>query len=438
MNTKTRGQEKFLKYTRRSFVKTCAAAGFAGTFSIVRHAEAAAGDVYPGWNPGELDLHFVYTGCGENMFYRLPDGTAILNDTGDYYRPYDLENVPLLPSPERLGGEWMSRYVQRVYPEKLIDYLIFSHWHVDHIGHARFNHKETPESAFRFKTLADGTRINGFLCVAQDFGFRHYFDHQYPRHGMYKTHDASMALVESWMGKQREKGLICEPFQVGALNQISLQRDPGKFANFSIRNICANGCLWDGKNGVRDHAAEYVARTGNERIPQNTLSLGFVMQYGKFRFWAGGDTQNIPPSKNDKGLAYEDMVGQRVGPVTLCKMNHHGCGDAMGEGFVGAVRAKIYVSCVWSHWHVRESTMKRLVSRKLHPDFDPIVIPNFMPGNRAREYAGRPFMRNIPAETRNGVHVVVKVMPGGDDWKIYLLDARDESMRVVRTISGRA
>ena len=61
-----------------------------------------------------------------------------------------------------------------------------------------------------------------------------------------------------------------------------------------------------------------------------------------------------------------------------------------------------------------------------------------MPGNRAREYAGRPFMRNIPAETRNGVHVVVKVMPGGDDWKIYLLDARDESMRVVRTISGRA
>ena len=318
-----------MKSTRRTFIKSCAAASFAGAFGITGRAEAGAGDIYPGWKPGELDLHFVYTGCGENMFYRLPDGTAILNDTGDFYRPRDLANVPLLPSPERLGGEWMSRYVQRVYQEKVIDYLMFSHWHGDHIGHSTFDRKETPGASFRYKTLADGTRINGFLCVAQNFGFKRYFDHQYPNKGMYGGNDSCIKLVSDWLAVQKGKGLVCEPFKVGALNQIALQRDPGKYPNFSIRNICANGRLWDGKDGERDLVGEYVAQTGAKRIAENTLSLGFVMQYGKFRFWSGGDTQNIP-QRDERGVRSRcSRAGVRV--VHLVPRTGGGA-DAIADG----------------------------------------------------------------------------------------------------------
>ena len=428
---------------RREFIASATAFCASSPWRALAEGAPETGGVYPGWKPGEMDLHFIYTGCGENMFYRLPDGTAVLNDVGERYRPKDVAETPLLPSADRLGGDWVSRYIRRVYPEKDIDYLIFSHWHDDHIGHAGFDRPFSPEADWRYRTTADGRKIDGFLCVAEDFGFKRYLDHQYPARGTYRSQGTCMNLVAPWVEEQRRKGLVVEPFKVGALDQIALQRDPSAYKGvFSVRNICSNGCLWDGADGVRDCAAETVAATGCGTLPQNMLSMGFVVRYGRFRFWTGGDLQ---PGFMKKGFEtkdgpydYEAEVGRRVGPVTLCKMNHHGCGDAMGEGFVGAVRAKIYVSCVWSHWHVRESTMKRLVSRKLHPDFDPVVIPNFMPGNRAREYAGRPFMRNIPAETRNGVHVVVKVLPGGDDWKIYLLDARDESMRVVRTISGRA
>ena len=418
-----------MKSTRRTFIKSCAAASFAGAFGITGRAEAGAGDIYPGWKLGELDLHFVYTGCGENMFYRLPDGTAILNDTGDFYRPRDLANVPLLPSPERLGGEWMSRYVQRVYQEKVIDYLMFSHWHGDHIGHSIFDRAETPGASFRYKTLADGTRINGFLCVAQDFGFKRYFDHQYPNKGMYGGNDTCIKLVSDWLAVQKGKGLVCEPFKVGALNQIALQRDPGKYANFSIRNICANGRLWDGKDGERDLVGEYVAQTGAKRIAENTLSLGFVMQYGKFRFWTGGDTQNIPKSKKSPGLAYEDMVGARVGPVTLCKMNHHGCSNAMSEAFVRAVRAQAYVSCIWCPGQVVEQTLSRMASREIHTGFDPLILPNLMPKCQAERYKGRDFMKNIA--TKGPAHVVVKVLPGGDAYRVYLLEAHDESMRIL-------
>ena len=47
------------------------------------------------------------------------------------------------------------------------------------------------------------------------------------------------------------------------------------------------------------------------------------------------------------------------------------------------------------------------------------------------------FMKNVPPETQKGVHVVVKVLPSGDEYRIYLLDARDESMRVLARLDRR-
>ena len=416
-------------------VATALALGYAPSWLARSKGASELNEALPAWKPGELELHFIYTGCGENMFYRLPDGTSILNDTGDAYRPKDVAYTPLLPSSTRLGGEWVSRYIQRVYHEKFIDYLIFSHWHDDHIGHAGFGRDSTPEMDYRYKVTGDGRKVDGFLCVAEDFGFRRYLDHQYPARGTYNSQGSCMKLVAPWVDEQKKKGLVAEPFKVGALDQIALLRDPAKYKGlFSVRNVCANGVLWDGADGVRDFAAETVAATGDGTLPQNMLSMGFVIQYGKFRFWTGGDIQ---PSFLKKGFTtkngpvnYEAEVGRRIGPVTVCKTNHHGCGDAMCGDFIRAVRAQVYVTCVWSHWHIDKGTMGRMASRTLHPDFDPVIVPNFMPTDRAEEFRDWPFMKNVPPETRDGVHVVIKVAPGGESYRIFLVDARDESMRV--------
>ena len=431
---------------RKSFIggaATAFALGAAPSWLVKAGEGLDAADRLPPWKPGELELHFIYTGCGENMFYRLPDGTAILNDVGDAYRPKDVAYTPLLPSPDRLGGEWTSRYIQRVYGERVIDYLIFSHWHDDHIGHAGFGRANTPDMDYRYRTTADGRKIDGFLCVAEDFGFRRYFDHQYPERGTYKSQGSCMQLVAPWVEEQKRKGLAVEPFKVGALDQIALLRDPGKYKGvFSVRNVCANGRLWDGMDGVRDYAAETVAATGVQSLPQNMLSMGFVIQYGRFRYWTGGDIQpNFRKqgfSTKDGPVNYEAEVGRRVGQVTVCKTNHHGCGDAMCADFIRAVRAQAYITNVWSHWHVDKGTMERMSSRELHPDFDPLIIPNFMPTDRAEKFRDMPFMNNVPPETKDGAHVVVKVAPGGETYRIYLVDARDESMRVRACLERKA
>lgn len=398
------------------------------------------GGTLPPWKPGELELHFIYTGCGENCFYRLPDGTSILNDTGDFYRPRDLKNIPLLPSADRLGGEWVSRYIARVYPEKAIDYLVISHWHLDHTGGLTPGHKPTPNGDCRNVTFPDGSSGSGIMCVAQDFAFRRYFDHQFPECGTYKSADVgAIRMIRPWLEAQRKKGLAAEPFKVGALDQMAMTRDPAKYKGvFSIRNLCANGRAWDGADGVRDFAAEHVKATGKEKLSQNLLSLAFVMRYGKFGFYAGGDVSGRLKRADGSDVDYEEVVGRLAGPVTVCKANHHGFGDAMSEGFVRAVSAQTYVSCIWSPGQVAGKTLSRMASREINSGHAPIVVPNLYPAGCWKRHEGRDFTKSVPQETRDGVHVVVKVAPGGETYRVYLVDARDESMRVRACLARKA
>ena len=423
---------------RRDFLEMVMAAAACTGFDGYAMSDDV-GLTYQGWKPGELDLHFIYTGCGENMFYRLPDGTAILNDTGEFYRPVDLARVPLLPSAERLGGDWVTRYLKRVYPERTIDYAIFSHWHSDHIGHARFDgdgkQGTDPRQAYRYRVTPDGRKINGFLCVAEEFDFRRYLDHQYPDCGAYKSQDDSMDLLLPWVEAQRKKGLVVEPFRVGALNQIALQRDPAKFSRlFSIRNICANGKLWDGADGFRDYAAEHVAVIKKKWIAQNILSMGFVMQYGKFRYWAGGDVHRSFKTRHGERVDFEALVGEKVGPVSLCKMNHHGCGDAMSQGFVDAVRAQAYVACMWCPRQASPDSLERICRAGSYDGKRPFVVPQLV--TDIQENA--PNRSGYSLDSSGASHVVVKVLPGGLRYRIYLLEAADESMRVKAVLEREA
>lgn len=430
---------------RRNFLKT----SFAGVAMacgalppwLARAIESPeTGSQLPKWKLGELELHFIYTGCGENCFYRLPDGTSILNDVGDFYRPRDLKDIPLLPSSERLGGEWVSRYIQRVYPEKTIDYAIFSHWHGDHTGSGAIDREKTPAADFRYRKYPDGLSGNGIVCVAQDFSFRRYFDHQFPRQGQFKSKGGlSMDAVMPWLERERKKGLVAEPFKVGALNQIAMLRDAPKYKNvFSIRNLCANGIAWDGKNGVRDYIASHDKATGGALVNENVRSLAFVMRYGKFGYFAGGDISGVLKNEDGSNVDYEGVVGRLAGRVNVCKTNHHGYHDAMSGEFVRAVQADAYISCVWCPRHVIESTLERMTSRELHGGREPMFIPNIYPTSCRERFKKAGLYGSIPDATRFGAHVVVKVAPGGETYKIYLVDARDESMRVMGCIDCKS
>ena len=61
-------------------------------------------------------------------------------------------------------------------------------------------------------------------------------------------------------------------------------------------------------------------------------------------------------------------------------------------------------------------------------DAQPLLVPTVLPVTEAGE---RPWWRFVPDACRTGCHAVVTVPPGGETFRLDLLDARDEAMRVV-------
>ncbi|MBQ1953724.1 MAG: MBL fold metallo-hydrolase, partial [Alistipes sp.] len=102
-------------------------------------SEEQVGDIYRGWQDGQMEIHHIYTGRGESSFIIMPDATTMLIDVGDHdptVEQYALM-TEALPDRQRRAGEYVARYVERVNPEgKSVDYLMLSHFHNDHMGTA--------------------------------------------------------------------------------------------------------------------------------------------------------------------------------------------------------------------------------------------------------------------------------------------------------------
>ena len=368
---------------------------------------------YQGWKLGELDIHFIQTGCGEQTFFIMPDGTTMLLDCGDMYRPQYLQHVPRKPSPERLGGEWTSRYVQRLVSERVIDYFVLSHWHSDHCG----------EPLLRSELSADGRYLCGITKFAEDFDIRHYYDHQYPRFGVYHNgvSEESMKMIRDWLPYMEKRcGMQCHAFEVGAKDQIRMLRGGHGKHPFSIRNLHANCVYWDGKVGTIDYAPEFIRRVPESKggVYENSLSLGFRIDYGAFSAYFGGDI-DYPD--------YENRLASIIGKVDVCKMNHHGCPSSMGEELCRTLQAKLYLACVWSPNQVTDENLVNMASRTLYPG-KRYICPGYLPAVKRDEYAGRDFMNDfLPVQG----HTVIKVAEGGNSWEFFVLTAENESMEIL-------
>ena len=375
----------------------------------------AVGERYPGWKPGELDIHFIHTGVGEQTFFIFPDGTTMLLDCGDTHHVKYMTDVPPLPSGLRFGGEWVSRYIQRLIPQREIDYAMISHWHGDHTGDLMFGGKRTK----------DGRVVCGLPLVGEDFRFRHYLDHQYPQMAQHRfdPDPDSLSLMREWLPRAQAQGMQAHRFEVGALNQIRLLRDPAAYPTFEIRNIAANAVIWDGADGTIDVGKTHVAKKGKDAIHENRLSSAIRIRYGNFSYYTGGDNELTMLGEDGREFSWEALLGRTVGPVDVCKTHHHAGTFGMTPEFVREVRSQVYLSSVWQARMVDHKSLSAMCSRELYPG-DRIVCFGHVAACR-RDVADCYGGDIAPAG-----HAVVKVAPGGGTFRVFTLDAHDEEMRI--------
>ena len=231
----------------------------------------------------------------------------------------------------------------------------------------------------------------------------------------------SLAMMREWipfMG--RRCGMRPHAFSVGAVNQISMLRGGRqRYADFRIVNLFSNCVYWDGSRKV-DYAPRYFKNhpDADGKIPENSLSMGIRVEYGPFRAYFGGDI-DLPD--------YENRLGPIVGPVDVCKANHHSCPSSMGAEFCRSVRAQAYMTSVWSPNQITDRNLVNMASRDLYPG-ERVILPGFLPDVKKRDYAGRKFMEDLlPVQG----HSVFKVAPGGGAFDLFVLTDEDESMTVL-------
>jgi beta-lactamase superfamily II metal-dependent hydrolase len=370
-------------------------------------------ETLPPWSEGRLDIHHINTGRGESTLFILPDGTTLLVDAGATHRKRDSLHPPV-PGAERTPGEWIARYIDRALqspPEKVLNYVMLSHFHGDHSG---FVDKNTKQSA------CGDYQASGLTEVADYIPFEKFIDRSWPDYdapGGPGDSAQTKNLREFIDWQQKHKRMQVEQFNVGANDQIVLLNTPSKYPQFEIRNLAANGLIWTGQgSATRDHFKD----ANHKDISENKRSIAFRLAYGAFKYYSGGDLDSSGADTRPADLwrDIETPVAQACGPVHVAKANQHACHIANSIGFLHALRPRVIVIPTWHIRHASPIVWSRMHNKHVYPG-PRDVLPTTMTKTTAQFISDD--MKPVSG------HIVVRVAPGGKEYTVYRITDSDES-----------
>ena len=415
--------------TRRSFfgVAACAAAG------KVLASPSMLDSEFPVWRKGCFQIHQIHTGVAESQFLILPDGTTALIDCGDHPAVTRLEMaVPVVPNPGRLAGDWIQRYVWRVNPNgDEIDYMVPSHWHADHCGTPSWQSSAPGVQWWKYDYFR-----SGFGLAAEQLHFRHAIDRGWPDYNDPIPVSGATSKILDHMRRlyrhlERRDGLKVEKFRVGADDQLVPLR--GGATGFRSFNLCVNGRVASPDGRTTNVYADLFR---NGAIPgylnENGLSIGHLFTYGKFSYFTAGDFSDRYTIPDGGKRDIEDIISGFVPAVSVAKVNHHGHWS-MPASLVKALRPRVWLAGIWDQLHIVPNTLERLSNRAFYRGRkDVLVCPGVFPEPRLTKEEKAPYFRDIACECcGTGVHIVITVPPGGENFTVTFVSAADESMKVL-------
>jgi hypothetical protein len=384
-------------------------------------AEDAPGRELSPWQPGTLEIHQISTGRGNSGLYIFPDGTTMLVDAGENARKTP-RHTPDRPDGSRAAGEWISRFIRhalRHNPQPALDYVLLTHFHGDHMGDPSDASPASKSGAYKLAGLAyvgENLRIRKLL----DRGWP---DYNYPA----PLQDSATKNYRAFVKWQADNnGVKVERFVPGRNDQIVLLHAPDQYRDFEFRNIGANGEIWTGVSTATRHhfpALETVPRA--DWPSENMCSASFRLSYGKFDYFNGGDIAGIPSPGCPLWHDVETPVAKAVGPVDAAILDHHGYIDTMNEFLIAALRPRVWTLSVWDSGHPTSAVWHRLNSMRLYPGSREIFATDLHPGVRA-------VINGIEKLASDRGHIVLRVSPGGGEFRVLIVDDASESHRVLK------
>jgi len=413
---------------RRSFVLQSAisAALLSETLPASRiFASAAAATALEAWRPGILEIHHIATNRGNSALMILPDGTTMMVDAGALYGETPYLSDPR-PSKNRRPGEWIGRYVQRRLSSAglhRLDVFLLTHLHADHVG-------DIPPGG---TPNAQGFISTGVSDVDSIVPISRFVDRAWPDFSYPAAANAGFQRnYRAFLDAKQKGGIPVDRFRVGVKNQFRLQNDEQAFPSFEIRNLAANGEVWTGKGEETSERFPQLSTLNKSDYPsENCCSAAIRLQYGRFRYYTGGDLTCDTNYGRDPWRDIETPVAQACGPVSVAVANHHGYFNADGAEWVRALTPRVVIIPTWDSAHPTVNTLATLFSKAIYPD------PRDVFATLVKEENHIANKKTDDLKSRNG-HVVVRVESGGSVFRVHVLSNEDEEDRVVGTFGPYA
>lgn len=369
------------------------------------------------WTRGTLDIHQISTGRGNSALFVLPDGTTLLVDAGaagDGGAEIDPH-----PNGSRRPGEWIARYIHRHLPADLtaLDYALITHFHGDHMGQV------TPSSPLDRTGMY---RLAGITDVAEALPIHTLLDRGWPDYSYpAPLTDENVANYRRFVAAQ-PRGMKIERFRPGSATQITLRYDAANYPAFAIRNVVGNGEVWTGNASETTQIFPPIQSLVAADLPtENMCSLGLRLEYGPFRYYTGGDL----PGAADPGFpvwhSVEPAIAGVVGRVDVHVVNQHGSMGEESEAFLRELQSTVLIVPAWAPSHPAPDVLKRIINSRLPPARRYVLATDLREaariviGPRANQLAGPPG------------HVVIRVEPGGKQYRVFVLENQDERDLVV-------
>lgn len=352
----------------------------------------------PAWTEGHFDIHQIDTGRGNSTLLIFPDATTLLIDAGSVLDAPAGTFAPAHPNDTRRPGEWIARYILAHAPQRSLDYFLATHIHPDHVS-----------------GVSDvAAQILITTCI--DRGFPNYPATAQPS-------DAPFARdYLAFLRNRVDHHQRVEAADVGSTTQIRQQHNAARFSTFRARVLSANGNVWNPSTQRVDAHLTHLARA-----IENLFSIATRFEYGRFSYFTGGDLDCDTYDGRSPELDIETPVVQAAGRTEVALADHHGYFDACGPAFTNTLDAQAYIIPAWDIGHPGSAQMQRMLgawdsnnSRATHDVFTTDLLP-------ANALLNRRFSGQLKSQQG---HIVVRVAPGGDTYKIFTLDSNVEEAPV--------
>ncbi len=390
------------------------------------------------WQPGYFDIHHINTGRGNSTFFVFPDGTTLLLDAGDLNPgPFLRKNAPLKVAPARpneskTAGQWIVEYIRQTMPvgrQPRLDYLLVSHFHGDHYGELSERSKPAPGQSYRQTGV---TEVGSLLPVGTllDRGYPAY-DFPTDLRRFYGGDESTFLNYLTFVDARVRQGSQVTMLRAGSEQQIVCRQQPNTSTNFRVRAVKVNGTIWTGTaEQTKTHFTADSVLDAQGRFNENPLCVALKFSYGPFDYFTGADNTGLRGYGLPHWFDTETPMAKAVGPVEAMTLNHHGNRDASNETFLQTLNPRVAVQQAWCSDQPGQDVMHRLESTGQQRY---VFALHLLPETLA--YLG-PWLQKSYRSTEG--HVLIRVLPGGQQFWVGVLDDTQPALRVLRWLGPYA